>query len=306
MKTLILTIAVLISLNAAATDRSMVGEPEVPFTLIQSVPQLETVNRQVERQYLDLLAATQADRGRPSHAGRVLIVPAKQTAVKELLTTMEDMSVMSRIFDKKLGKESYLNPGAFYVMPTWSRNRRITEGIYLEGYGALFLTSVDFPLSPPAEANEPETVEDFDLIWEQTKREVYTPQYMPENRANSMPHLRGSSVTQFRSIQLEKTEYDAEKVEELKRKLIKTLKHAANIRNLQAEESIIVTVIGKDQARTIIVHGERTQERGASRELDSSSSSVLTIRAEKSAVDEFAEGKIDFEKFRQKVQIFTY
>jgi hypothetical protein len=38
----------------------------------------------------------------------------------------------------------------------------------------------------------------------------------------------------------------------------------------------------------------------------STSSTVLTIRAKKSDVDDFAKGELDFEQFREKVQIFTY
>ena len=33
---------------------------------------------------------------------------------------------------------------------------------------------------------------------------------------------------------------------------------------------------------------------------------VLVIRAKKSDIDEFAKGDIDFEKFRQRVQLLTY
>jgi len=36
------------------------------------------------------------------------------------------------------------------------------------------------------------------------------------------------------------------------------------------------------------------------------SATVLTIRAKKSDVDAFAEGELNFEKFRQKVQILMY
>ena len=38
----------------------------------------------------------------------------------------------------------------------------------------------------------------------------------------------------------------------------------------------------------------------------SASTTVLTIRAKKSDVDDFAKGEIDFEQFQKKVDIFTY
>lgn len=37
-----------------------------------------------------------------------------------------------------------------------------------------------------------------------------------------------------------------------------------------------------------------------------SSSTVLTIRAKKSRVDDFAKGELDFEQFQEHVQIFMY
>jgi hypothetical protein len=36
------------------------------------------------------------------------------------------------------------------------------------------------------------------------------------------------------------------------------------------------------------------------------SSTILTIRAKKADVDEFARGELDFEEFQQTVEIFTY
>ena len=38
----------------------------------------------------------------------------------------------------------------------------------------------------------------------------------------------------------------------------------------------------------------------------SASATVLTIRAKKSDVDDFAKGEIDFKQFQEKVDIFTY
>src|SRR5439155_25390899 len=48
------------------------------------------------------------------------------------------------------------------------------RSIYLEGYGALFLVSVNFPLLPPPD--KPESTKeksDTDSTWEEAKRELY-------------------------------------------------------------------------------------------------------------------------------------
>ena len=41
-------------------------------------------------------------------------------------------------------------------------------------------------------------------------------------------------------------------------------------------------------------------------ETGSASTTVLTIRAKKTDVDNFAKGEFDFEQFQEKVEIFTY
>ncbi len=38
----------------------------------------------------------------------------------------------------------------------------------------------------------------------------------------------------------------------------------------------------------------------------SASATVLTVRATKADVDAFAKGKLDFDKFQKRVQMFTY
>jgi hypothetical protein len=171
-----------------------------------------------------------------SGAGRVLVIPAAETNVECLVTMMEDMSVMSSILDKKLGRSHEVS-GRFYGSFGFSSGfpfswgSRGTEGIYLDGYGALFLIKVDFPLAPVPEAVEEEIEEEpADLVWEQTRQEIFEPM-----------DVRGKR-DYFRHE--EEREYDAEKVEELKDKLIKALKHAANIRNLKPEEWVILTVVG--------------------------------------------------------------
>ena len=45
---------------------------------------------------------------------------------------------------------------------------------------------------------------------------------------------------------------------------------------------------------------------GGFSEMGVSSATVLTIRVKKSDADVFAKGELDYEQFRQKVQIFTY
>ena len=240
------------------------------------------------------------------HSGgeAVLVIPAAEMKVEDLATITEDMSVMSRIFDKKLSQarlttvRSNWSIGA-YDSRLFGRSSGAIEAIYLEGYGALFLMKVNALLSPPPEAlEEKETEEeDTDPLWTQMRQEMYTPQDVRRRRTDDRPEEK----------------YDAEKVEELKETLIKTLKHAANIRALKRDESVILTVTGKASQSGQLV--TRLYSSGLSRHIATGpggagsgpfSPTVLTIRAKKSDIDAFANGTLSFDQFTQKTLLLSY
>ncbi len=76
------------------------------------------------------------------------------------------------------------------------------------------------------------------------------------------------------------------------------MKHAANIRALKPDESVILTVIGKaGQSATSVFVGTKTGFLPPR---------ILTIRAKKSDIDAFAEGKLSFDQFHQKTQLLSY
>jgi len=240
-----------------------------------------------------------------SGSGSVLVVPAAELKGEDLAAITEDMTVMSRIFDKKLSEKRLatsagssfvgLNPFGREI----GRESRTTQAIYLEGYAALFLMKVNFPISPSPEAQEEKKTEeeDTDPLWTQMRQEIYAPEEADRRR---------------RSDDRPEEKYDAEKVEELKETLIKTLKHAANIRNLKPEESVVLTVIGKagqpDVSAIERLYGEDySRYIGRTRAgTGFSSPTVLTIRAKKADIDAFAKGALDFDEFRQKTQLISY
>jgi hypothetical protein len=230
------------------------------------------------------------------HAGGVLVIPAAEIESERLVMIMEDLNVMSRILEKKVGGLHHYSP--FSDLPVYSHGRGGAQCIYLEDYGVLFLMKVDFPLSPAVEEREEkETEEPTDRVWEETRQEI----------------LVGPGIIRRRKIRVrpdKEHRYDAEKVEELKRNLIKSLRHAANIRNLEAGQWIIFTVMGEgslpgETGGCGRCHQPCEGESEAARE-GCPLATVLTIRASKSDVDEFAEGDLDFDEFRERVQIFVY
>ncbi len=243
--------------------------------------------------------------------GKVLVIPTAQIQPQEIATLMEDMTVMCRIFDKKLAQSSLIPE-----TPAWVRlssryssmGDRSMGAMYIQGYGALFMINVDFPLSPPPETEEKKETEeeDADQVWEQMRQEIFSPQ---------------EAVRPTSGRQEEK--YDAEMVENLKATLIKALVHAANIRGLKPDESVILTVTGsgvsskadkvvaitgtnqvvvyyKDKNETTILKSPSLSDLGIS------SPTVLTIRVKKSYIDALAQNKIDFDEFERKVQLISY
>lgn len=255
-------------------------------------------------------------------AGTVLVIPSKQTTTEDLIAINEDMNVMSRIFEKNLEKErvTTVNSDIFtpkrvpYGMLLGSSRSQI-QSMYLQDYGALFMLKVDFPLTPSSEAQQEqqdtEKQEEGDSVWKQTQQEMYEP-----GRVNTR-----------RQPGKQQVKYDPEKVENLKTTLIKTLKHATNIRSLMPDESVILTVSGGGQSdgtkitaisvagkNQILVTEKRADGKSKMRiingntldDIGLSSQTVLVIRAKRSDIGAFAKGELDLDKFRTRVQMFTY
>jgi hypothetical protein len=283
---------------------------------------------------------------------KVLVIPAADVKVEDLGAITQDLHVMSHIFDERF-KETRETGGVFPDFGDFfGRDSRGTEAMYLQGYGALFLMEVNFAFSPPPKLQEQEaqrTEEYVDRTWQRAREKIFSPRD---------PTLGTAGFSEQESGLV--------KVEELRTELVKTLKHAANIRDLKPDEWVILTVIGQARqpsqmygykyfGRTVPAARSRTSGYGRSSSSGgggfgggmggfgaggssstgggmaggmyggmgsmtggmygtmgtypgtiSPSSTVLTIRARKSDVDDFAKGELNLEQFREKVQIFTY
>jgi hypothetical protein len=260
---------------------------------------------------------------RTGSSDMVLVIPTEQTSTEDLIAINEDMNVMSRIFETNLEQDriATARSGIFisgrdpYGMFLGDSRGQI-QSMYLQGYGALFLLKVDFPLSPSSDVQqeEKETAkeEEGDPVWKQMRREIYEPE----------------NVDRRRRPEKQEEKYNPEKVENLKTTLIKSLKHAANIRNLKPDESVVLTVTGSGEitgtkiiATNVSGNGQQVivQEKSADgkttmrivngKALDDiglSSPTVLVIRVKSSEIDAYAKGELDFDKFRARVQVLTY
>jgi hypothetical protein len=180
---------------------------------------------------------------------------------------------------------------------------RASQAIYLEGFGSLFLIGVDFPLSAPPKVQQDRPEEGVDTVWRDTKIALYNPDEAVRRRVKVQPQK----------------EYDAEKVQELQKTIIKTLKHAANIRGLKTDEWVTVVVRSSAPAviitSTIVTRSSGENSPAASDVRTSSAlpatevpgqAMFLTIRAKKSDVDSFAKDQLNYDQFSQRVSVLTY
>ena len=290
----------------------------------------------------------------PVGSRRVLVVPADEVKPEDLATMTEDMQVMSYILDERF-KETRRIQGVFIDFGDFfGRDNRQTEATYIQGYGVLFAMEVSFSFATPPRPQTPETGqsdEQVDSTWQRARRQVFSPVQTDGPESPGSPE-----------------EYNSQVVEELKRDLITTLKHAANMRGLQPDEWVILSVIGKSGPVSGMFSGGMMGGMGAgfggasystgggyggmamggygggfsivssssggfgggmggygggaagtmgagmgmggmggmAPGGQSGSATVLTIRAKKSEVDAFADGAVDFERFKADVKILMY
>ncbi len=165
--------------------------------------------------------------------GDVLVIPTKEVAPERFGQTAEDMRVMLNILRETLSEPRAIHGVLQDYGDFFGDAGRTTDAIYLQGYAAVFMLKADFPLSPPAPQGpaEPPKTEAADPVWQRARDRLYAPQ-------NTVPYgPRGMS-----------REAAEKSFDQLKEDLIRTLRHAANIRNIDPNEWIILTVTGRSDA----------------------------------------------------------
>ena len=175
---------------------------------------------------------------------------------------------------------------------------RNPDAYYLDGFGALFLLRVDFPLAAPVEAKAEEGPAATDRTWEATRRELR------EGTAGDPPIW---DVLGARAFHGEFPEYDGGRVGELRGALVQSLRHASNLAVLKPEETVAVTVFGPPAGREDrpVKAGKRRGTgagAGDGPEDDAAKGTTLTLRARKADIDAFAGGKLTPEEFAKRVR----
>ncbi len=146
------------------------------------------------------------------------------TGIPDMQKLAEDLEIMSRIIDKTLSGSF---PDHYKVARTFTSigSHQGCQAIYLKGYGAVFMTSIGFPV---AERKTAEGKPAPDDLWQQTRYEI-------SGGPGAMSVIGRS----------DSGKYESEKVEQLKEELLKLIgTYAHNIRQLGANENIVVAVRG--------------------------------------------------------------
>jgi hypothetical protein len=230
--------------------------------------------------------------------GKPLLVRTSEPEPKTQAALEEDLTVMAHILSKAIDE---FPGGQGHTVTAMGIDVFFTPGssplrsLYLDNYGAVFFLNVSFPLVAAPEKHQEEKPA-ADSAWEDAKQEVY----------GQRPQATGAGEPP--------EEYSQEKVDKLKGALLETLKNATNIRDLKPDEFVTLWVSGGISGGMGIYRVVKRNSPGAlggnlitaDQPTSPARKTILTIRATKSEIDAYAQGKLTSEEFKKHARITTY
>ncbi len=159
----------------------------------------------------------------------VLVIPTASVAPDEFAETSEDIRVMQQILRDLLSEPRMILGVLQDYGDFLGGEGRRHEAFYIQGFGVLFVMEVDFPLSPaaaPDVESEPQSPTSVDPVWQRARQKLYAP--------------RGAFPSRAQLSQNQQMNF-----EQFKADLIETLRHAANIRHVDPNEQVVLTVVGQ-------------------------------------------------------------
>jgi hypothetical protein len=211
-----------------------------------------------------------------------------------LANAEEDLSVMALILRKATGVTRTMAMGIEVDASVFGSSSG-ARNIYIEGYGALFLLGVRYPLIAPTDnAGDKEPKESVSNEWADAYKE-----YLSANDGKFQIALEP-----LRAGRLAREQYQPEKVEELKTALLQALKNASHVRVLKPTDFITIVIQGAEANRTekVATRGAGSRDRSSNRPAET----VMTIRVKASDVNAFAKADLDLEGLRRRAVIQTY
>ncbi|HMJ90084.1 MAG TPA: hypothetical protein VK530_09720 [Candidatus Acidoferrum sp.] len=224
---------------------------------------------------------------------------------KNISAIEEDLSVMMRILDKSAadGRDEKAMAMGINVF-SFGDSSGSPRTFYIEGYGAMFIVKVKYPLLATPKGDETRTNETTNSEWERARQELYG--VKSEGGRNLWREGPGE-------------QFDEQRVENLQNHLTDDLANATHIRHLKADDWVSVVVLGG--SRGAVTHGgggsyKETARAGGrsgsgaggsvSVRVSSGTQTTMILRAKKSDVDAFAKGKLKADEFRKKVSFQVY
>jgi hypothetical protein len=225
-----------------------------------------------------------------------LVVPEKPE-VTALRDTAEDLAVMARILNKAVnGGGAGKTAMGIAIQGSLFGGSSGVQNMYLEGFGALFVLGVNYPLLAPDEKPvEPEATDKTSAEWEEARREVFQ---------SATPSITVPNVFAFSSGASEP--HDSEKVREMKASLLEAMKNAVHIRSLKADEWVVVVVNGRaarNDSRIMLRRAPGHEQNMAvtTAAAGQGTANRLILRVRKSDIEAFQKGKLTEEQFGKKV-----
>jgi hypothetical protein len=233
---------------------------------------------------------------------------------KNIAPMEEDLTVMLRILEKGAGAKEGPATAAGIELLSFSKPNS-PRAFYLDGYGAMFVLNVKYPLVAPPKKDEQSRTNEVDSEWEKARQEVY-------GRRGGLEDIKLKAAGG--------EAFDGQRVENLKSQLIDDLANAKNIRHLKSDDYVTVVVLSGGSRSTVMQReyagggggrggfssfgggaggrggGSAVVEMNVSNTETGSGQGTLTLRAKKSDIEAFGKGKLDAQEFRKKVAMQVY
>lgn len=268
-------------------------------------------------------APTQGWRQGPQ-AGGVSLTFFEAPSPKTSDEIAEDMQTLSYLLARNL-ERAFADDLAEYKLGIpilLGGEGRSIQASYIEGFGELFKVSVRFPVVPATgeESSSPKPGRSSE--WEEAKRALggtQAPFGIPAGMSDGNRFPGGEP-------------YDQKLVATLKQRILESLKNASNLRHLDPQNWIVVTVVGAPNSGPMArkpnragaaaestpagatedgapAYGLTAGRGGEPGQPDSTRSTIMTLRVRMSSAQAYASdrpGKLSDEQFAKQAEVATY
>ncbi len=241
---------------------------------------------------------------------RALVLPGAD-GVQDMAGIKEELVIMGRVLEKGLNLESERrgNPFRFEFGSVQWGGRNDLDALYLDGYGAIFLLEVDYPLVAGAavQPEKPAAAAPKDDAWSKARREVRgepDPDEPSESPEGVFPRP-------------DPKPFDAARVEALRGRLLAALQQAHHLQCVRDGETVTLVVSGSSSGNPLVRRVRNRSNAGGPPGPDirvrearvegpgARPGTVMTLRVKKTDLEALRSGRITAEEWAKKVTVLT-